>query len=109
MLPRRSKKDEGEAGMPYAEDGGTGPLKDTTDELDLHGLTVDEAIPVVDRFLYKSFQTGLRRVWVIHGKGSGILRQAVRRHLSNHTLVRSCSTADGSRGGIGATQVELVD
>ncbi len=62
-----------------------GCMKETTDELDLHGLTVDEAIPVVDRFLYKSFQIGLRRVWVIHGKGSGILRQAVRRHLSNHT------------------------
>ena len=84
-------------------------MKETTDELDLHGLTVDEAITLLDRFLYKSFQARLRRVWVIHGKGSGILREAVRRYLSNHTLVRTCSTADGSRGGIGATQVELVD
>lgn len=86
-----------------------GHMEDITDELDLHGLTVGEAIPLVDRFLYSSFQSRLRRVWVIHGKGSGILRQAVRRYLSGHTLVRTCSTADGSRGGIGATQVELVD
>ena len=56
-------------------------MQEKTDELDLHGLTVDEAIPLVDRFLYKSFQAGLRRVWVIHGKGSGTLRRAV---VKNH-------------------------
>ncbi len=95
--------------MPYAKDKKIGPSENSTDELDLHGLTIDEAIPLVDKFLYKSFQTGLRRVWIIHGKGSGILRRAVRQHLSNHTLVRYCSTANGSRGGIGATQVEISD
>ena len=84
-------------------------MKETTDELDLHGLTTSEAIPLVDEFLYKSFQAHLHRVWVIHGKGSGILREAVRRYISKHTLVRTCLTADGSRGGNGATQVELVD
>ena len=84
-------------------------MEKTADELDLHGLTVDEAIPLVDRFLYTSFQAGVRRVWVIHGKGSGILREAVRRYLCTHTLVMTWSMADGSHGGIGATQVELVD
>ena len=84
-------------------------MKETTDELDLHGLTVDEAIPLVDKFLYKSYQAHIHRVWVIHGKGSGILRESVRRYVSKHTLVRTCSTADGSRGGNGATQVELAD
>jgi DNA mismatch repair protein MutS2 len=84
-------------------------MKQATDNIDLHGMTVDEALPLVDGFLHKSFRAGLRRVWVIHGKGSGILRQAVRRQLSHHPLVRSCTTADGNRGGIGATQVELAD
>jgi DNA mismatch repair protein MutS2 len=83
--------------------------KNTPDELDLHGLTVDEAVTLVDSFIYKSRKAGLHRVWVIHGRGTGVLRQAVRRYLTNHPLVMTCSTADGNRGGIGATQIELVD
>ncbi|MDP2919305.1 MAG: Smr/MutS family protein [Dehalococcoidia bacterium] len=84
-------------------------MKEVNDTLDLHGMTVAEAMPLVDEFLYKSFRAGLRRVWVVHGKGSGVLRRAVRHQLSNHPLVRTCSTADGNRGGIGATQVEIAD
>ena len=84
-------------------------MKGTTDELDLHGLTIDEAIPLVDGFLYKSFQAHVHRIWIVHGKGSGILREAVRRYVAKHTLVKTCFTADGSHGGNGATQVELVD
>jgi DNA mismatch repair protein MutS2 len=79
------------------------------EEIDLHRLTVDEAILVLEEFLYKSFQTGHLRVWVVHGKGSGILRQEVRRYLSKHPLVRAQRTADPQRGGAGATQVELSD
>jgi len=79
------------------------------DELDLHGLTIDEAIPLVDTFLYKSSKAGLHRVWIIHGRGTGVLRQAVRRYLTHHPLVRVCSTADRNRGGIGATQVDLAN
>ena len=79
-----------------------------TDELDLHGLTIDEAIPMVDRFLYKSVQAHIHRIWIVHGKGSGVLRDAVRRYISKHTLVKTCSTADRRHGGNGANQVELV-
>jgi dsDNA-specific endonuclease/ATPase MutS2 len=43
----------------------------------------------------------------VHGKGSGRLRQEMRRHLARHTLVRSQATADSRRGGEGATQVDL--
>lgn len=84
-------------------------MKRTSDEIDLHGLTIDEALPLVDKFLYQSFKAGLYRVWVIHGKGTGTLRSEVRRYLSGHPLVRHCSTADGNHGGVGATQVEIAD
>jgi DNA-nicking Smr family endonuclease len=83
-----------------------GPFKE---ELDLHRLTVDEAIPRLDEFLHTAFQAGYYRVWVVHGKGSGILRREVGRYLSKHPLVRSYRSADSEHGGIGATQVELSD
>ena len=76
-------------------------------ELDLHSLTVEEALPRLDELLYAAYQAGLFRVWVVHGKGAGILRREVSRHLANHPLVKSFGPADTSRGGIGATQVEL--
>ena len=84
-------------------------MKEIFDKLDLHGLTIDEAIPLVDMFLYKSYQARMHRVWVIHGKGSGVLRNAVRRYLAKHKLVRTCLTADKRCGGNGATQVELIN
>ncbi|MEK7281421.1 MAG: Smr/MutS family protein [Chloroflexota bacterium] len=77
------------------------------DELDLHGMTVDESMPLLDQFLYHSYQAGLQRVWIVHGKGTGILRQAVRRYLSTHPLVKEHVIADRYHGDSGATQVDL--
>jgi len=79
------------------------------DQIDLHGMTVDEAIPLVDEFLHKAYRKRLNRVWVIHGKGTGALRREVRSYLTRHPLVARCSTADGYRGGNGCTQVEMID
>ena len=83
--------------------------KVTVDEIDLHRLTVEEAVPKIDEFLYKAYKAGHYRVWVIHGKGTGVLRQEMRRYLSRHPLVRAQRPADPQRGGAGATQVELID
>jgi len=79
------------------------------EEIDLHRLTVDEALTKLDDFLYAAFQAGLYHVLVVHGKGSGVLRQEVDRYLSKHPLVKAHRLADRHRGGIGATQVELSE
>jgi len=84
-------------------------MSSSKEEIDLHRLTVDEALPKLDDFLHAAFQAGLYRVWVIHGKGSGILRREVGRYLSGHPLVRLHRPADRYHGGIGATQVELSE
>jgi DNA mismatch repair protein MutS2 len=84
-------------------------MQETPDELDLHGMTIEEAIPLVERFLEESYRANKRRVWIVHGKGTGILRNEVGRRLKNHQLVMCHMPADSSRGGGGATQVDLVD
>ena len=71
--------------------------------------TVDEALPKLDEFLYNAFQAGKHRVWVVHGKGSGVLRQEVARYLASNSLVKSFGAADRYHGGTGVTQVELSD
>ena len=84
-------------------------MRQPQEEIDLHRHTVDEALPKLDEFLYNAFQSGQHRVWVVHGKGSGVLRQEVARYLASNSLVKSFGAADRYHGGTGVTQVELSD
>jgi DNA mismatch repair protein MutS2 len=78
------------------------------DEVDLHRLTVDEALLKLDKFLHSAFMAGLYQVRVVHGKGTGTLREAVRRELAGHPLVRSYRPGASREGGEkGVTIVEL--
>ena len=61
------------------------------DEIDLHGLRVEEALALVDRFLTSSRVHDRETVAIIHGKGRGILRDEVKFHLRMHPLVRDFS------------------
>lgn len=61
----------------------------STDELRLRHLTVDEALPKLDLFLHDTFTAGLFQVRIIHGKGTGMLRETVRRVLGKHPLVKA--------------------
>ncbi len=84
-------------------------MKSVLDQIDLHGLTVEEAIPLVDRFLERAYRARLPRVWVVHGRGTGTLRSEIVTYLSRHRLVSRCARADRDRGGTGSTQVEIID
>ena len=81
----------------------------TEPELDLHRLTIDEALPRVDQFLYEAYVSGMPQVRVVHGKGTGVLRSAVRDYLPRHHLVKSFRPADKEEGGGGVTIVDLAD
>lgn len=76
-------------------------------ELDLHAMTVDEAIPLVQVYLNDAFMAGLREVRIVHGKGTGVLRQAVARELKKHPLVKSFRSGGRFEGSTGATVVAL--
>ena len=76
--------------------------------LDLHALTVVEALPKVDEFLHSSFQAGYFRVRIVHGKGTGVLKIEVARYLATHPLVLRYQSADFYHGGSGATDVDLT-
>ena len=76
-------------------------------ELDLHAMTVDEAMPLVQEYLDAAFRAGLKEVRIVHGKGTGILRQAVMRELKKHPLVKSFRIGDRFEGSTGATVVRL--
>jgi len=78
-------------------------------EVHLRRLSVDEALLKLDQYLNDAFMAGLYQVRVIHGKGTGTLRQVVREQLTSHPLVKSFRLADYREGGAGVTIVELVE
>ncbi len=77
-------------------------------ELDLRGRTVDEMLVELDRYLDTAYLAGLPWVRIIHGKGTGALRQAVREELRGHPLVSEFRPGDLSEGGEGVTVAKLV-
>ena len=76
-------------------------------EVHLRRLTLDEALPKLDQYLNDAYMAGLYQVTVIHGKGTGTLRQAVREELAKHPLVQSYRPGGYGEGGAGVTIVEL--
>jgi len=76
-------------------------------ELHLIGRTTDEARDLVEHYLDDAFVAGLPSVRLVHGKGTGALRKAVRDLLAAHPLVESFREGQPSEGGAGATVAAL--
>ena len=79
------------------------------DELRLRYLTIDEAMPKLERFLHDKYLEGFSQVKIIHGKGAGTLRLSVRRELGRHSLVKRFRPGENFEGGEGVTIVEFTD
>jgi DNA mismatch repair protein MutS2 len=77
-------------------------------ELDLRGMTVDDMLVEFDRYLDQAYLAGLPFVRIIHGKGTGALRQAVREQLRGHPLVAQFRSGENNEGGEGVTVAKLV-
>ena len=76
-------------------------------EVDLRGMTVDEALSVLDMFLDNALLGKLETVTVIHGKGTGAVRKAVREHLKRSRYVKSFRPGRFGEGEDGVTVAEL--
>ncbi|MCR6546819.1 endonuclease MutS2 [Dehalobacterium formicoaceticum] len=76
-------------------------------ELDLRGLLVEEALEKVDKYLDDAYVAGLKDVRIIHGKGTGALRDAVTLHLKKHRQVKNARLGEYNEGGNGVTVVSL--
>ena len=76
-------------------------------EIDVRGLTVDEALEYVDKYLDDAYLSSLGQISIIHGKGTGALRSAIKTMLKNHPHVASSRLGGFSEGGNGVTIVEL--
>ena len=92
--------DPADTPMPPAESPGM--------ELDIRGQRVDEALEVLDRYINAAYNAGLPFGKIVHGKGTGRLRQAVRVYLNDHALVSKVTQAMQKEGGAGVTVIHMV-
>jgi DNA mismatch repair protein MutS2 len=85
------------------------PREGLLSELNVIGMTVDQAIDRVSRFLDDTLVTDLHEVRIVHGHGTGQLRKGIQKFLKEHPQVQKYYAAPENQGGGGATIVELKD
>ena len=78
-----------------------------TGELDLHTFRPAEVADLLEEYLHECQRLGLTEVRIIHGKGTGTLRETVRARLRRSPRVQSFRQGDETNGGWGATVVRL--
>jgi DNA mismatch repair protein MutS2 len=85
------------------------PREGMLSEVNVIGMTVDQAIDRVSRFLDDTLVTDLQEVRIVHGHGTGQLRKGIQQFLKTHPQVQKYYAAPENQGGGGATIVELKD
>ena len=81
--------------------------KTINSEINVIGLNVDEAIPIIDKYLDDSSVSGLSTVRIVHGKGTGKLRKGIHTFLKSHPHVKTFRLGTFGEGEMGVTVVEL--
>lgn len=76
-----------------------------SNEIDVRGMYGDEAIREIDRFLYQAWSMGMKRIDIIHGKGTGALRNRVHTYLRDLSFVENYALGEWNEGGSGMTKV----
>lgn len=84
-------------------------MPETGNELDLRGLSGEEAVGKVRAFLDDAYVSGLHRVDIIHGKGTGVLRKRIAELLKEYPHVKGFRLGEWNEGGSGVTVVELTE
>lgn len=81
--------------------------RNLSNQIDIRGLTLDEALIRVDKYLDDAFIAGISPVYLIHGKGTGTLRQGIADMLRKKSEVKFFRPGNMEEGGLGVTVVEF--
>lgn len=82
-------------------------VKDVKNEIDIRGLTVEEALPEIDKFISDLLAANLNGGYIIHGKGTGKLALGIWNYLRKNKRIKSFRLGNDKEGGTGVTFVEV--
>ncbi|MBM3678874.1 MAG: endonuclease MutS2, partial [Actinobacteria bacterium] len=91
----------------YGMSAQLGPLPQS--QIEIRGWRAEQVGPELDKYLNDAYLSGLPAVRIVHGKGTGVLRQVVRDILASHPLVLSFDVAERREGGDGVTIATLAN
>jgi DNA mismatch repair protein MutS2 len=94
-------------GKPWRGESYLDKARSISKEIDVRGQLVDDAVLLIDKYLADALLVGLESVWLIHGKGTGALRTAIRKYLKAHPQVKGFRDGLPEQGGHGVTVVEF--
>jgi len=103
-FPERNKQ---EAAMKKATAAAPAEIKATNFRCDVRGMRADEALTEVEEFLDQGMRSGEEAALIIHGHGTGALKQAIRDYLANSPYIRMFRPGESHEGGDGVTVVAL--
>ncbi len=86
---------------------GVSKVRNISNEVDVRGLRLDEALEIVDKYLDDVVISGLSEICIIHGKGTGILRSGIHQYLKSNRRIKSYRLGKYGEGETGVTIVEI--
>ncbi len=105
--PKNMKNDLSTPNITASYGSNVSKTRTVNSEINVIGLTVDEAIPLVDKFIDDCFLAKLQTARIVHGKGTGKLRQGIHTFLKKNKRVKSFRIGTYGEGEMGVTIVEL--
>ena len=107
LLEQETKAAKKEASITHARNMKMAKAMTISSELNLIGKTVDEAMGLLDKYLDDAYLAKLHQVTIIHGVGTGALRNAVQNHCKRSKYVKSYRMGEYGEGGYGVTVIEF--
>ncbi|MBN1211982.1 MAG: endonuclease MutS2 [candidate division Zixibacteria bacterium] len=108
-LRNLEKLDPTSESTPQKSDGKITAETSMSPEIHLRGMTAEEAMESLEKFLDRAVLANLSQIYVIHGKGTGVLRKSLTEYLKNHPDVESLRLGNWNEGGAGVTVVKLKE
>lgn len=109
LRPARSPKPEPKKRTTTASDMSMRKAIHISPELNLRAMRVEEAAPLLDKYMDDAFAAGIHNARIVHGKGTGALRKFVWETLNTHPVVESLKLGDDAEGGDGVTLVTFKE
>ena len=107
LLEQETRAAKKEADITHARNMKMSKAMTISPEINLIGKTVDEALPLLDKYLDDAYLAKLHQVTVIHGMGTGALRNAVQNHCKRCKYVESYRMGEYGEGGYGVTVINF--